>query len=355
MSVSNRPQSVESDAERMIDSLFIEIDQVLEVNNSFQALAWRKKEYFSSQGTYISRTEFTAHWNQNPPGELDYQSPNSLSRATPRDLISSPELVEDDHQLESQTTQPPLWLRHLDKIVFSSSCSLLLLSLFSLEKNPQLNLANFSTSQSTITTPKQSPKNQEMNQRFLDYMERAISEINHQNALAEKVRKTELAQGKKESVIVSSATESTEKKSPKVEKNTISSLPALAPPPPPTPEKAPATPETTTPPPNNPPPRETPPPASSEASTSSPSESEKPKPSSPTPQAIPTHTLIGLLELGDDSAALLKVNGTTQRVMLGESIPGSNWQLISVVDQEATFVNNSKQTSLYVGEKIAVE
>ncbi|PSO49604.1 MAG: hypothetical protein BRC33_06165 [Cyanobacteria bacterium SW_9_44_58] len=60
--------------------------------------------------------------------------------------------------------------------------------------------------------------------------------------------------------------------------------------------------------------------------------------------------MVGLLELEEHSAALLKTEGTTQRVMLGETIPGSNWKLISIANQKATFEQNSQQKSMSVGQ-----
>ena len=51
--------------------------------------------------------------------------------------------------------------------------------------------------------------------------------------------------------------------------------------------------------------------------------------------AAPTHTLEGLLELGDKSAALFKVDGVTRRIDIGESIGSSGWTLVEVSKGEA--------------------
>jgi hypothetical protein len=62
------------------------------------------------------------------------------------------------------------------------------------------------------------------------------------------------------------------------------------------------------------------------------------------------HTLIGILELGDKSAALFEINGTTKRVWLGEEIDGSGWILKSVDRQQAKVSDGGETRSLNVGE-----
>ena len=63
------------------------------------------------------------------------------------------------------------------------------------------------------------------------------------------------------------------------------------------------------------------------------------------------HTLIGILELGDRSAALIEVNGTPQRIQIGESIGASGWTLVSVKNQEAIVRRNGEVRSIYVGQQ----
>ncbi len=68
--------------------------------------------------------------------------------------------------------------------------------------------------------------------------------------------------------------------------------------------------------------------------------------------ALPTttHTLMGLLELGDRSAALFEINGVTRRIHLGESIGSSGWTLVEVANQEAIMRRNGEVRSVYVGQ-----
>ncbi|MEO1094934.1 MAG: hypothetical protein AAFX01_08540 [Cyanobacteria bacterium J06638_28] len=72
-----------------------------------------------------------------------------------------------------------------------------------------------------------------------------------------------------------------------------------------------------------------------------------------TPTALPAtvHTLVGILELGDRSAALFEIDGTPQRVYLGERIGGSSWSLVSVSNEEAVIRRNGEVRSIYIGQQ----
>lgn len=94
---------------------------------------------------------------------------------------------------------------------------------------------------------------------------------------------------------------------------------------------------------------------SSSAATSSPA---SPAPSTnqqaansapaPTPG---NHTLVGVMELGDRSAALFDIDGSTQRFFAGEAIASSGWTLVTVSNQEAIIRRNGEIRSVYVGQK----
>ncbi len=66
----------------------------------------------------------------------------------------------------------------------------------------------------------------------------------------------------------------------------------------------------------------------------------------------PTHTLEGLLELGDKSAALFKVDGVTRRIDIGESIGSSGWTLVEVSKGEAVVRRNGEVRSIYTGQNL---
>jgi hypothetical protein len=78
-----------------------------------------------------------------------------------------------------------------------------------------------------------------------------------------------------------------------------------------------------------------------------------PRLSPDTTAAAPTtpHLLVGVLELGDRSAALFDINGQTQRVYVGETIGTSGWTLVSVDNQEAIVRRNGDVRSVYVGQQ----
>ncbi|MBW4575858.1 MAG: hypothetical protein KME08_11295 [Aphanothece sp. CMT-3BRIN-NPC111] len=55
--------------------------------------------------------------------------------------------------------------------------------------------------------------------------------------------------------------------------------------------------------------------------------------------------------VGDRSAALFEINGVTQRIQVGENIGTSGWTLVSVINQEATIRRNTEVRSIDIGEK----
>ncbi len=69
--------------------------------------------------------------------------------------------------------------------------------------------------------------------------------------------------------------------------------------------------------------------------------------------SVPTssHVLEGLLELGEQSAALFKVNGVSRRVQKGENIGASGWKLVDVANGEAIIRRNGEVRSIFAGQK----
>ncbi|MEH1867805.1 MAG: hypothetical protein V7K69_22775 [Nostoc sp.] len=66
----------------------------------------------------------------------------------------------------------------------------------------------------------------------------------------------------------------------------------------------------------------------------------------------PSNTLEGLLELGNKSAALFKIDGVTRRINMGESIGESGWTLVEVSNGEAVIRRNGEVRSIYAGQKL---
>jgi hypothetical protein len=80
----------------------------------------------------------------------------------------------------------------------------------------------------------------------------------------------------------------------------------------------------------------------------------------PSPAASPALTaalpaantvLMGIMQLGDRSAALFELNGVAQRVYIGENIGASGWSLVSVSSQEAVVRRNGEVRSVYIGQQ----
>jgi hypothetical protein len=73
-------------------------------------------------------------------------------------------------------------------------------------------------------------------------------------------------------------------------------------------------------------------------------------PSQPAAPVV-NHVLVGVLELGDRSAALFEINGVSQRVYIGERIGNAGWSLVSVSNQEAVIRRNGEVRSIYIGQQ----
>jgi len=80
-----------------------------------------------------------------------------------------------------------------------------------------------------------------------------------------------------------------------------------------------------------------------------------PTPVAPDPPPVTsnaTETLVGILELGDRSAALFDIDGVTHRFRVGDNIGESGWKLVEISQQEAIVGRNGQLRSIYVGQKL---
>jgi len=68
------------------------------------------------------------------------------------------------------------------------------------------------------------------------------------------------------------------------------------------------------------------------------------------PTSATKHTLVGVLEQGDRSAAMFSVSGVTRYIFVGEAIGDSGWTLVSVANQEAVIRRNGEVRSVYAGQ-----
>lgn len=64
-----------------------------------------------------------------------------------------------------------------------------------------------------------------------------------------------------------------------------------------------------------------------------------------------TYELVGVLELGDRSAALFEIDGASQRVYIGETIGGSGWSIVSITNEEVVVRRNGEVRSIYIGQR----
>ncbi|MGB3494804.1 MAG: hypothetical protein WBA57_18895 [Elainellaceae cyanobacterium] len=62
------------------------------------------------------------------------------------------------------------------------------------------------------------------------------------------------------------------------------------------------------------------------------------------------YALVGLLELGDRSAAIFEYGDTAHRIEIGAQIGSSGWSLVSVSAQEAIIRRNGDVRSVYIGQ-----
>jgi hypothetical protein len=72
----------------------------------------------------------------------------------------------------------------------------------------------------------------------------------------------------------------------------------------------------------------------------------------PMPLSMPgiPKKLVGVLELGDRSAALIEINGVTQRYRIGESVGTSGWSLVEVSKDQAVLRRNGEVRSVFMGQ-----
>jgi hypothetical protein len=72
----------------------------------------------------------------------------------------------------------------------------------------------------------------------------------------------------------------------------------------------------------------------------------------PSTSPTPSHTLAGLLELGDKSAALFENEGVTRRIHIGESIGATGWTLVDIANGEAIVRRNGEVRSIFAGQRL---
>ena len=65
----------------------------------------------------------------------------------------------------------------------------------------------------------------------------------------------------------------------------------------------------------------------------------------------PSYTLIGILDLGDRSTAMIDINGSVQSIGLGKAINNTGWILSRVSQQEIILKRGKETKTIFVGQK----
>jgi hypothetical protein len=66
---------------------------------------------------------------------------------------------------------------------------------------------------------------------------------------------------------------------------------------------------------------------------------------------VPSYTLIGVLDLGDRSTAMIDMNGSVQSIGLGKAISNTGWFLYRVSQQEIILKRGKETKTIFVGQK----
>lgn len=339
-----KPWSVENDADRLMNDLFVDIDRLLDVgselpNEPVQTESRERKALVI------------------PSLRLSSAEPLALpSEALP---LSTPQTTQPK-SLPEQAPAPqksPV-VRHLDKILFGVACASLAGVLFWLLQTDKLHLPKFLSPNATENSLIQnsSAPLSESDAQFASYMLRSLDLLD---------RKAENGQGNNGGnngqsnlpPAPGSGNGNSVSIPQVIERVYIPVYPptqmpsgSLLPPPPspqssPSPSKAPAknSPQATAPAPK--PPTAKPP---AQNSADSPPQAAAP---APVPE-VSRHTLMGLIvESGGQSTALFKIDGATQRIQSGQAIGDSGWILVSAANQNAIIRRNGEVRSIYVGQK----
>ena len=392
-STAIQPWSFDSKAHELMDEVFSEIESLIENGGKLPTQtiqpASPSLEHSDEDVFALTKTPQEDNVSEIPPlAPLDSQSvsPSSqITKAVSSDIIpldaSESELTAPE---ETEIFTPILERsgnssQHLDKILLVIAFSSLLAVTWWLARQGKLQFA-FLQNLKGEPIPI-SEENFQSNTQFIEYMQRSLKVLDQQQHEAKEEEK--IASTLPGSVFPVPPNPSTSEETtpatilqpiyiPFYPPNQIPShggnFSVTTPPPPTSVAKLPPPPAATTPLPQNPPPLppqktspvpSPPPPASApvKIAVTPVEKGVKKTPTtienapSVTPLAETQHTLNGLLEDGERSAALFDLNGITQRVKLGEEIGASGWTLVEVANQKALIRRNGEVRAIYAGQK----
>ncbi|MEM9540855.1 MAG: hypothetical protein AAGA60_15280 [Cyanobacteria bacterium P01_E01_bin.42] len=386
-SVAIEPRSLEKAADALMDDLFSDIDILLEGNGQLPTKP-AKAEYVTLQSVVVPPINLPT----SEPEEAENRSVAPKKKGKPRSRFSlkknGAKKSQADREKDGEKTSSSFQLsQHADKIFFAIAClSLLGVGAWFLTRGG-LN-ANPPVVEPTLPAPQNGasvPVDRSEDAPFINYMLRSLKSI---------ASKPESPQPQQTSALPTpasnlnaAATPANSSTSPQVIERVY--IPVYPPnptpanpgnlsdavvPPPPTEEKqpepsasptnAPSTPvetenvaptnssETSLP---SPPPERLGAYRSDELpdfeGTSIPIESFDPPPA-PSPVAPEEYNikLAGVLEAGDSSGALFRIDDSTKRIAIGEIVGESGWTLVGVEGQTAIVQKDGEIRSIYVGQ-----
>lgn len=368
-STSTQPWSAEADADRLMDDLFSDIDRILDGGSKLPTDPV-KPEYISLQPLVMPQLPM-------PPAAISAPEPEQEPILEPTEAMPV-ELVERREAAITNIAPAKKSGWFAEKLLLIGGItSLVVAMILVLASQHKITLPawlNFSGSSST-----QSGQLSPSDNQFVTYMLRSLQVIDHKSKTNQKTATTasaNVAANQPPANLQANSTASIRPNPPQtvLERIYIPVYPPQAPLPQPTPQAARPSFQAVSP--AAKPPVKAPapvaklsPPAQvarvtrtttpAQVAPALPALPPPPPPSAVAPSVAVAassatdakHILVGLLELGDRSAALFDVGGTTQRIKIGEGIGASGWTLVSVANQEAVIRRNGEVRSVYVGQK----
>lgn len=345
-----KPWSAKSEADKLMDDLFLDIDRILEGGSKLPTEPVQP-EYVSLKSIKIPKLTMPPVMVPQPelakPGEKQ-QIDNNTQSIKPSD--------KSDNRTSSSRKTPSGW--SWDKIIlgvgfFAVAVTMILL----LTNRNRLTWSWFGQGASL-----QNPQLSASDAQFISYMLRSLEVIDSSKGVNQK-QTTATTDNSPERLLPTTENQASfPEQAPSVLERVYYPVyptqrlpaPKESAPKPSAPEVKPSVPEVK-------PSVVAPPPAASLPVLTSPSASPTPvtvtesesEETSSSSSPVAKHTLVGLVELGlgADSAALFEIDGITQRVYIGEGIGSSGWTLVSVANDEAVIRRNGEVRSVYPGQK----
>ena len=369
---SIQPWSAESDADKLMDELFSDIDRILEGGSKLPTETV-KPEYISLQSIVIP--PITMPPVVMPSQELVQQpSPGPIQAR-----VVEPLETGEVHTASSPATRSGWFFeKFLFPLLIVGITSLVVMVVLLLSRQTKLTLPwslNFAASTSAPNRYLS-----EADSQFINYMLRSLEVI---DSKAKNSQKTGTATGSNNSTNLPPVPTSGNRPLGSNQQPTVLERVYIPVYPPQTPPAQPAPPPAARVPLSAPPPAarvplSAPPPAArvplpapsvtarvplpAPSVTARTSPPPAPQAAATKPTAIPSseaglsaatasrYTLVGL-QTGDRPVCLFNIDGVTQRINLGEAIGSSGWTLVAVTNEEAIIRRNGEVRSIYPGQK----